>query len=621
MTSDNDSLGSAASARKAAPEQWSKRRLSSKSASARRPRGELVQAAPAPAAGRESFLEEMKARRRRSLDQKLEASARLKAQLSDKERLKLMVKTDAQERPNIALAPVRWNIEKERRIRTAVLDNAVHAFEAGAAARRAAHDGDLRKLDRKIEKRRRRARRKAREDAPKRFALMRESADHLRQVGRFEESEAAAEKAKREEEAYWHSVSGVDFETRATRRIAATNKVFDAKEEAREAEFGEVKKTLLSELDMGTKQVLRANPRTVEDEMWKCAHFAKHGMALRLEELFARRDGPTLCAERDRDTAWTPLFFAARHGHFACVKLLCENGADTRVVDPRGRTPLHLAAAFGSKEILGCLLEHGAKVDGGAGIPSLRVGRIESGGTSFGRISESDGSIAVIKTRAGEEPSKTQVDAEDELGLTAADEAVERGRPADLIEFLEQFTSEMDRRAHRQRLARKRKDPKFLSVLEAARRNTYITKDEPSTADALKGAETAQGSDRTAQNDKDLVEALKKLDFKEQAFGKDYYGLLPTLTTVAAAYRARGDLLGARSSLERSAQIAAASYGLKHTATAAAYEAAWKSHLSSESAPILLKVRRDGSGWPPLDACRGITVQMLLPYTPPTQVQ
>ena len=191
---------------------------------------------------------------------------------------------------------------------------------------------------------------------------------------------------------------------------------------------------------------------------------------------------------------------------------------DRAQADPRGRTPLHLAASFSSKEICGCLLEHGSDVG-----------------------------------------------AEDFLGLTAADCAEERGRARDVLEFLNQFQSELERRQHKMRLAEKRNDPKFLSILEMAkasglRPETTTTTTRPPTVDALAAATSSTGYARTDQNDADLVAALQKLDFKEKAFGADYYGLLPTLSRVAAAYRARGDLLGARSALERSARISADAY-------------------------------------------------------------
>ncbi|CAM9638842.1 unnamed protein product, partial [Ectocarpus sp. 8 AP-2014] len=56
----------------------------------------------------------------------------------------------------------------------------------------------------------------------------------------------------------------------------------------------------------------------------------------------------------------TPAFFSAQDGHTECLSLLLSLGADSRAVDPDGRTPLHLAAAAGDALMCGILLEHGA---------------------------------------------------------------------------------------------------------------------------------------------------------------------------------------------------------------------------------------------------------------------
>ena len=479
-------------------------------------------------AGRKAFIEQLKARDRANAEREIQNNKRLMVGLSDRERLKRSMQTE-DEAPNVALAPLRWNIDKERRFRKAKLDEATDAFEAGCAYRACAHFHAYAALEKKIERRRRKAKLAARETAPKRFKLMRESVAHLRQCQRFDESKAKEEAVQREEDAYWHTVSGKDFEDQAAKRLDHLKTAFDNEELAHERAFSVVRKQLLSELDTNTKAVLRANPKTVEDELWKAAHFAKTGNAERLEELLARR-GAKVTMERDRDTSWTPLFFASREGNYECVKVLCAYGADTRAVDPKGQTPLHLAANFASKEICGCLLEHGAPIEH-----------------------------------------------EDFYGLTAIDLATERGRPPELVAFLEQFMNEMERIAHKKRLAERRKDPGILQVISAARgaakegsKNVYKEKSLADIDPELL-VSSAEGYERTAENDRELLVALRKLDFKEKAFGKDYVGLLPTLQSVAAAYKSRKDSLGMRSSLERIAQIAAKNYGLRHMSTAAAY--------------------------------------------------
>ena len=50
--------------------------------------------------------------------------------------------------------------------------------------------------------------------------------------------------------------------------------------------------------------------------------------------------------------------------------------------------------------------------------------------------------------------------------------------------------------------------------------------------------------------------ALRALAFKEKAFGRDYHGLAPTLQKLAQAYKAAGDVIGNRQTLERAALLA-----------------------------------------------------------------
>ena len=52
-----------------------------------------------------------------------------------------------------------------------------------------------------------------------------------------------------------------------------------------------------------------------------------------------------------------------RGGWLECAALLLEAGCDPDRADPRGRTPLHAAAARGSLELTRLLLEHEADTD------------------------------------------------------------------------------------------------------------------------------------------------------------------------------------------------------------------------------------------------------------------
>jgi ankyrin repeat protein len=60
----------------------------------------------------------------------------------------------------------------------------------------------------------------------------------------------------------------------------------------------------------------------------------------------------------------TALIAAVSHNYVECVRLLLDKGADTKVTDNAGWTPLIFAAYFGgSDEMLNLLLDHGADIN------------------------------------------------------------------------------------------------------------------------------------------------------------------------------------------------------------------------------------------------------------------
>jgi len=60
----------------------------------------------------------------------------------------------------------------------------------------------------------------------------------------------------------------------------------------------------------------------------------------------------------------TALIAAVSHNYVKCVRLLLDKGADTKVTDNAGWTPLIFAAYFGgSDEMLNLLLDHGSQIN------------------------------------------------------------------------------------------------------------------------------------------------------------------------------------------------------------------------------------------------------------------
>ena len=78
----------------------------------------------------------------------------------------------------------------------------------------------------------------------------------------------------------------------------------------------------------------------------------------------------------------TPLHVAARYGTVGVVSVLLEHGANVGAKDKEGCTPLHIAARNGTVEVVSVLLEHGANLEAESkeGTPlhaAARYGKVE----------------------------------------------------------------------------------------------------------------------------------------------------------------------------------------------------------------------------------------------------
>ena len=95
-------------------------------------------------------------------------------------------------------------------------------------------------------------------------------------------------------------------------------------------------------------------------------HGGKHGtihMAAKAGDAEAVKEFLAAGTDVKRDDPFTPLHWAALHGHKEIAELLITNGADVNATTAWGSTPLHKAAQNGHKEIVELLIAKGADVN------------------------------------------------------------------------------------------------------------------------------------------------------------------------------------------------------------------------------------------------------------------
>ena len=70
---------------------------------------------------------------------------------------------------------------------------------------------------------------------------------------------------------------------------------------------------------------------------------------------------------------WSPLMQACREGHFECVKLLLQNGADPSICNLLGVNALTIATRGGYEKIVNLLFEHDVYLS--KGMSGIKSGR------------------------------------------------------------------------------------------------------------------------------------------------------------------------------------------------------------------------------------------------------
>jgi cytohesin len=119
---------------------------------------------------------------------------------------------------------------------------------------------------------------------------------------------------------------------------------------------------------------------------------------------------------------FTPLHWAALHGHKEIAELLITNGVDVNATTAWGSTPLHKAAQDGHKEIVELLIAKGADVN-------AKAGDNDTGDTPLHKAAfNNHKEIAELLIAKG-----ADVNAKNNKGITPLDKAKYKPELADLI--------------------------------------------------------------------------------------------------------------------------------------------------------------------------------------------
>lgn len=99
-----------------------------------------------------------------------------------------------------------------------------------------------------------------------------------------------------------------------------------------------------------------------------CLTAAGQGMMIAIEEKDARAVDFFLRSGADPNARFginktTPLHLATAQGTLEIINLLTQAGADVQAADSRGVTMLHVAAGMGSADIVQLLIDNGADVN------------------------------------------------------------------------------------------------------------------------------------------------------------------------------------------------------------------------------------------------------------------
>jgi len=256
----------------------------------------------------------------------------------------------------VALGPLRWNIVKlcqswDTAINNLVAQNDSSHTELIKKHKKQSHSHNNSKKHQWEQQ-------KSKVPLHKRLAQMRMSYDNLKHASQH--SRAAS--LKRRMDPMIDSFYKKELSSHITKARSATKKMTERqqKEEAELVVGNQLQlQNLMKEKDKEVKFLRRKNDRSSDDPF--AIHYAAvNGELSRLDVLLARPKILNNIDLRDSDSGWTALHFASRSGHVKFAQRLLECKANVNALGPNNETCLHLAAGWGTKEMVGLLLQVGA---------------------------------------------------------------------------------------------------------------------------------------------------------------------------------------------------------------------------------------------------------------------
>ena len=201
---------------------------------------------------------------------------------------------------------------------------------------------------------------KAKAETPlhKRLVMMEKSYENLRFAKQTARADSLKKRLDPMVEGFYKKELGKHL-ARARSESAAVKGRLATERAALDVAQGKELTKLRAAKDKDVKFQKRSNERS-SDEPFGLHYAAMHGEVERLDALVARPKVAANIDQRDPDSGWTALHFAARGGHVAFARRLLGHRAAVNALGPSGETPLHLAAGWGTLEMVGLLLQEGA---------------------------------------------------------------------------------------------------------------------------------------------------------------------------------------------------------------------------------------------------------------------